>query len=203
MAPLRVLAPLAAGCAALAAAQERPPPVFPPAWSITFAETTSIIIASYNTTGTWYYDYSDASAPRQRIDRANGKNDRYCGTVVTEDAPCSHVVVKSERYLVWPTLSKCCGCCNATVGCGVVRPTWMRDANGTWAGTAPFNGAPVWSGSADSWEITGLQPNYWCVWWTGGRGRAACCSCAGWPSWGRASRRTSARRTRAGSSEQP
>ena len=36
----------------------------------------------------------------------------------------------------------------------------MRDAEGTWAGTAPFTG-PVWSGSADSWEINGLQPNVW------------------------------------------
>jgi hypothetical protein len=136
--------------------------VFPPAWSVNFTETTSIIIASYNTTGAWYYDYSNSNAPRQRIDRANGAHDRYCGTVVTQDAPCSHVVVGGERYLVWPTLAKCCGCCNATAGCGVVRPTWMRDSNGTWAGTAPFN-SPVYSGNADAWEITGLQPNYWCV----------------------------------------
>ena len=111
-------------------------------------------------TGSWYYDYSNPKSPRQRIDRATGTGDRYCSTVVKEDAPCSHVVVSEERYLIWPTLSKCCGCCNATVGCGVVKPTWMRDAGGTWADTAPFTG-PVWSGSADSWEINGLQPNYW------------------------------------------
>ena len=144
------------------AGQQRPPPIMPNAWMVNFSETTSIIIASYNTTGSWYYDFSDASSPRQRLDRATGKNDRYCGTVVTEDAPCSHLVVAGERYLIWPTLSKCCGCCNSTSGCGVVRPTWMRDANGTWAGTAPFSG-PVWSGSADSWQINGAQPNFWFV----------------------------------------
>ena len=129
---------------------------------MTFNETTSIIIASYNPTGAWYYDYSDAAAPRQRIDRASGREDRYCGTVVAADAPCSHLVVGGERYLVWPTLSppKCCGCCNASAGCGVVKPTWMRDANGTWAGTAPFAG-PAWAGAADSWQVNGLQPNFW------------------------------------------
>ena len=143
--------------AALVAAQQRAPPVWASAWSVNFSETTSIVVASYNTTGAWFYDFTNA---RERLDRATGKYDRYCGSVDGVDAPCSHLVSGGLRYLVWPTQSKCCGCCNSTQGCGIVTPTWMRDSNGTWAGTAPFSG-PVWSGSADSWEITGLQPNYW------------------------------------------
>ena len=143
--------------AALVAAQQRPPPVWANEWSVNFSETTSIVVASYNTTGAWFYDFTNA---RERIDRATGKYDRYCGSVDGVDAPCSHLVSGGLRYLVWPTQSKCCGCCNSTQGCGIVTPTWMRDSNGTWAGTAPFSG-PAWSGSADSWEITGLQPNYW------------------------------------------
>jgi hypothetical protein len=109
--------------------------------------------------GTWYYDYTNGV---QRIDRASGKNDRYCGSVDSADSPCQHLVVAGERYLVWPQLAtpKCCGCCNSTQGCGIVKPTWMVDANGTWSGTAPFSG-PDWQGSADSWEINGLQPNLW------------------------------------------
>ena len=62
--------------AAPVAAQERPPPVWPPAFSVNFSETTSDIINSYNTTGAWSYDFSNA---RQRIDRATGKFDRFCG----------------------------------------------------------------------------------------------------------------------------
>ena len=109
--------------------------------------------------GTWYYDYTNG---RQRLDRASGKNDRYCGSVDSADSPCQHLVVAGERYLVWPELPtpKCCGCCNSTQGCGIVKPTWMVDSNGTFSGTAPFSG-PDWSGSADSWEINGLQPNLW------------------------------------------
>ena len=151
---------LAAALAPAARAQRRPPPVWPPAFSVNFSETTSDIIASYNTTGAWFYDFANS---RQRIDRASGKYDRFCGSVDSVDAPCSHLVTAAGvRYLVWPTLAKCCGCCTAAQGCGVVRPTWMRDANGTWQGTAPFS-SPVWRGSADSWEITGAQPNYWFV----------------------------------------
>ena len=133
------------------------PPIWPNAWSMNFSETTSDIISTYNFTGAWYYDYTNA---RQRIDRSTGKYDRYCGSVDSVDAPCSHLVVKGIRYLVWPTLQFCCGCCNSTQGCGIVKPTWMRDSNGTFSGTAPLT-TPVWTGIADSWEITGLQPNYW------------------------------------------
>ena len=71
-------------------------------------------------------------------------------------------MLEGVRWLVWPTQAKCCSCCTSAQGCGIVKPTWMRDSNGTWAGTAPYN-SPVWAGSADSWEITGGQPNYWFV----------------------------------------
>jgi hypothetical protein len=161
MRAIAVAAALAAAALLRRAAAQRPPPVWPAAVSGNFSETTSDVIASYNTTGAWYYDYGAAGAqPRQRIDRATGKYDRFCGSVDSVDAPCSHLVRDGVRYLVWPTLSKCCGCCTAAQGCGVVRPTWMRDSNGTWQGTAPFKSS-LWSGSADSWEITGAQPNYW------------------------------------------
>lgn len=150
------LSPLALAAACVGVTAQPPPPIWPSAFSVNFSETTWLI-ESYNFTGAWYYDFTNG---RQRIDRSTGAHDRYCGTVVTESAPCSHLVVNEVRYLVWPTLKKCCGCCNATAGCGIVKPTWMRDAGGSFSGTAPFDG-PVWSGSADSWEISGSQPNYW------------------------------------------
>lgn len=64
------------------------------------------------------------------------------------------------RYLIWPRLSFCCACCTAAAGCGIVTPTWMRDSNGTFVGTSNLT-TPAWTGLADQWEITGLQPNVW------------------------------------------
>jgi len=156
MAPAARALGAAAAAAAACAAAPPPPPVLPPSFSVAFNETTWLF-ASYNFSGVWYYDFANA---RQRIDRSTGAHDRFCGTVDAADAPCTHLVVGGERWLVWPTLGKCCGCCSAAAGCGVVKPTWMREANGTFAGTAPF-ASPTWAGSADSWEITGGQPNYW------------------------------------------
>lgn len=132
------------------------PPIWPNSFSINFTEST---LGAGDTNGTWLYDYTNL---RQRLDRATGKFDRFCGSVDNRDAPCSHLVTDGIRYLIWPTLQKCCGCCTDADGCGIVKPTWMIDSKGTFSGTAPLQ-TPVWSGEADSWEITGNQPNYWFV----------------------------------------
>ena len=80
-----------------------------------------------------------------------------------DDSPCVHLVVNGTRYLIWPDLKPapfCCACCNAAAGCGIVTPTWMRDANGSFVNTSTVT-TPVWSGVADDFLIMGLQPNYW------------------------------------------
>jgi hypothetical protein len=130
------------------------PPVWPNAFSINFTEST---LGGGDTNGTWIYDFANL---RQRLDRDTGKFDRFCGSVDNADSPCTHLVRDGIRYLIWPVLKKCCGCCTDADGCGIVKPTWMIDSNGTYSGNAPLK-TPVWSGNADSWEITGNQPNYW------------------------------------------
>lgn len=158
MSPLPSLSLGAALLVLGAAAQSAPPPpVWPPSWSLNFSETTSIVVANYSFTGSWSYDYANR---RERIDRSTGKYDRFCGSVLDVDTPCTHLVTGGVRYLVWPAEQKCCGCCNSTQGCDIVHPTWMRDANGTFISTAPLS-TPVWSGVADSWLIWGAQPNVW------------------------------------------
>ena len=154
---MRVVILIGAFAATVSASTAGPaPPIWPQAFAVNFTEET--FGPTTNVTGAWWYDFT---ARLHRLDRSTGKNDRYCSSVDPVDAPCTHLVVAGWRYLVWPTLSKCCACCNSTSGCGIVAPTWMRDSNGTYSGDAPFTGSPFYSGVASSWEITGLQPNYW------------------------------------------
>jgi hypothetical protein len=103
------------------------------------------------------YDYTNV---RERIDRATGKYDRYCGTVKTDDSPCTHLVLDGMRYLWWPQLSFCCKCCNSAAGCGVVVPNWMQLVNATYQGSMTVN-TPNYNGNADEWLAMGLQSNYW------------------------------------------
>jgi hypothetical protein len=64
-------ASIVAGLVASASASAAPAtPVWPSSFSVSFNETTSIIIASYNTSGVWYYDYANN---RARMDRETGE----------------------------------------------------------------------------------------------------------------------------------
>ena len=58
------------------------------------------ILGSSTTSGTLFYDFTDKT---YRIDRENGKWDRYCGTVYKfTNTPCSHYVKEGKRYLHFP-----------------------------------------------------------------------------------------------------
>ena len=82
------------------------------------------VLGSGETTGTFYYDYPD-----YRVDRVNGKWDRYCGTVYKfRNTPCSHIVKDNLRYLYFPEKNDCCFCCDAEHGCGALKPDWIIDA---------------------------------------------------------------------------
>ena len=76
------------------------------------------IIGSGSTTGTLYYDVNKNS---YRVDRENGRYDRYCGTVKKfKDTKCSHIVSNGDRYLYYPELNDCCYCCDSSNGCGIL-----------------------------------------------------------------------------------
>lgn len=119
---------------------------------------SQILAPNLTTTGTYLYDFGHPGGPRARTDRANGKGDRYCGTVKSDDSPCTHLVVGGERYLVWPSLSYCCKCCDDAQGCGVVTPTWMVDSGGAYVGS-PNISTPNYDGATDEFSIQGLQQN--------------------------------------------
>ena len=104
-------------------AQTPLPPLWPNVFQQNFTELTYYPnIGNHENTGSYYYNYSMMA---YRIDRSNGKYDRYCGLsgpYVNNDTPCSHYVVNGYRYLYYPLLNQCCYCCNSTMGCGVLLP---------------------------------------------------------------------------------
>jgi len=139
---------------ALVSAQTPLTPVWPNVFWQPFTETTSYpLIGSHSTTGSYYYDWTIQS---YRIDRANGRYDRYCGLdgpYQFENTPCSQIVNNGNRYIYYSALNVCCFCCNAANGCGMLFPTWM--ANATYIDTEVHNGVQTYK-----WNKPGLQSNY-------------------------------------------
>ena len=104
-------------------------PVWPKMFQQNFDEVfTYPILGSHKTNGTYYYDYANL---RYRIDRTDGQYDRYCGLnglSVFQDTPCSQLVIKGMRWLIYPEKKTCCQCCTSKQGCGILFPTWMNNA---------------------------------------------------------------------------
>ena len=97
---------------------------------------------------------------RYRIDRANGRLDRWCMTAtnIFKDAACNQYVVGGDRYIHYPKSDNtdyCCYCCSADHGCGVLKNTWTTTA--LFIGNDTMNGVPAFK-----WNIKGGQDNfYW------------------------------------------
>lgn len=106
-----------------------PYPVWPEMFQQNFEEKlTYPVLGTHETNGTYYYDFANR---RYRIDRANGRYDRYCGLNGAKafvDTPCTHLVVNGMRWLIYPEKQECCQCCTSEQGCGVLFPTWMNNA---------------------------------------------------------------------------
>ncbi len=135
-------------------AQDDPtPPVWPEQFEQTFNEDMSYYgIISGHTTGSFFYDYVNR---RYRVDRANAKCDRFCGTVYKlQDNACSHIVVGGNRYLYFPDKNYCCNCCSDEHGCGVLVPNWLDGAKFIGLETAP-NGTVL-----EKWDKQGIQNNF-------------------------------------------
>ena len=109
-------------------------------------------VGTYKTKGEFYYD---ATNNRYRVDRENGRGDRYCwlnGLKVFSNTPCSHIVSEGKRYLHYPEKKSCCYCCNAAQGCGILKPTWLTGAD--FKGEVNIDGQQAYL-----WDQHGLQPN--------------------------------------------
>lgn len=113
-----------------------------------------------HTRGKFFYDYTNS---RYRVDRDNGKGDRYCGSVYKlRNTPCSHIVtegiklssLKGKRYLHFPEHDYCCYCCDDAHGCGVLKPDWAADAKFVEV-VSDANGV-----SHEKWNKKGLQDNF-------------------------------------------
>jgi len=130
------------------------PPVWPDQFEQEFTETlTYPLIGPSKTKGKFFYDWTNK---RYRIDRENGKWDRYCGSVYKlTDTPCTHIVVEGKRYLYFPQKNYCCYCCDSAHGCGVLKPNWLENAEYTGKQT-DSNGI-----NYDVWDKKGLQHNYY------------------------------------------
>ena len=131
------------------------PPRFPDTFTQGFNEILSYpVLGNHTTSGTFHYDWT---TQRYRIDRDNGRYDRYCGLngfKALIDTPCSQIVVNGDRYIYYPEKSECCYCCSADHGCGILKPNWMDTA--TYLGLDSFDGVP-----AHKWYNPGLQHNYY------------------------------------------
>ena len=131
------------------------PPVWPNQFEQEFVETmTYPVLGTSKTSGKFFYDWSNK---RYRVDREDGKWDRYCGSVYKfTDTPCTHLVVEGKRYLNFPKKNYCCYCCDDAHGCGVLKPDWLSGA--TYKGKqSDANGV-----SYSVWDKPGLQSNlYW------------------------------------------
>ena len=105
-------------------AEDPKAPSWPSRFSQTFEESFSYpVVGQGQTKGTFFYDWE---ARRYRVDRDNGKWDRYCGTIFKlTNTPCSHIVVDGRRYLYFPEKNYCCMCCTTKGGCDVLKPNWM------------------------------------------------------------------------------
>ena len=84
------------------------------------------ILGKSTTKGTFFYD---SVSQRYRVDRDNGKWDRYCGSVYKlTDTPCQHFVFEGKRYLNFPEKNDCCYCCDSAHGCGILKRDWLTGA---------------------------------------------------------------------------
>lgn len=130
-------------------------PVWPNEFQMTFNETLSYpILGSHHTTGTYYYSYTHKA---ERVDRANGHYDRYCGSngaKIVSNTPCNQYVINGSRYLDYPDKNECCYCCSSAQGCGILRPDWLNNA--TYQGYLEKDGYNV-----TKWAKGGVQSNYY------------------------------------------
>merc|ERR1712226_43681 len=126
-------------------------PIWPDKFQVDFTETFWYpALGSHNTSGQYYYDWANR---RYRIDRENGRYDRYCGfngVKAFQNTPCSQLVLDGIRWIIYPDKEECCQCCDAAHGCGILKPTWMVGAQ--------FLGE---TNGVYKWNKPGVQANYY------------------------------------------
>ena len=99
----------------------------PPLWPVRFQQN---FVESYSSTqfrdvGTVWYD-SDRKF--MRVDRSYGKYDRFCGSMVSLETPCTQLDRNGKRFISYPFMRQCCYCCDSAHGCVVPPRDWLKNA---------------------------------------------------------------------------
>ena len=131
-------------------------PVWKSRWCEDFKETFNYgWLGPFETTGKICYDWDEK---KYAVYREDGHYDRYCGLDwyhIWAGGKCTHYVQDGVRYLHYPNdKTKCCQCCSADHGCGLLKPDWLSGAK--FVGTVTFEGK-----SAYKWDQAGLQSNFY------------------------------------------
>ena len=130
---------------ALAVWTAPPAPVWPDAFEQSFDE----IFVDGNKTeivnGILYYDEANN---RSRLDRADGRFDMFCSSLLPNvTTACVNLVRDSNRYIYFPAKKKCCMCCTADKGCGILKRDWLSDAE--YLGPDDINGRQYFKWNKD------------------------------------------------------
>ena len=73
--------------------------------------------------------FYDADHNRERVDRANGRYNAFCGSVLPNvTTPCNSITANEKRYIIFPARKQCCFCCDGAHGCGILKQDWLKDA---------------------------------------------------------------------------
>ena len=101
-----------------------------------FSEAYTVKDKVYVYNGKFFYDYPNK---RQRSDKWDSKDEPICNSILPNvTSNCTHLVVNEKRYIFFPTKNVCCVCCDASHGCGVIKPDWFF--NGIYQGLKRVNG---------------------------------------------------------------
>jgi hypothetical protein len=133
-------------------------PQMPKKFKQTFTENQKLLVWSGNTSGTLYYNWEKQL---YRIDRDNGKFDRYCGTIYKmKNTPCSHYVKNGNRYIYFPDKKYCCKCCTKENGCGILKYNWLENAKKIQDFAENDEEYEVWKASGDQDNfVTNIKRN--------------------------------------------
>ena len=116
---------------------ENDPPIWPAHFSMSITQKVMPNSSSFEyNTGKIWVDYDKNNLRMQKND---SRYDSYCNAVLPNwSVPCTQIINKGIKYVVFPNNNLCCECCNiADPNC----PFWRRDwlINSTYAGTRVIN----------------------------------------------------------------
>lgn len=123
-------------------------PIYNYPYSINFEESVVRGTTQYKISGKMFYDSKNN---RERVDRTNGRYDLFCGSVLpNQTIPCQQYTMANQRWIIFPTKSICCFCCDAQHGCGITKPDWLKEA--VYAGEDKLNDGDIY----EKWSKDGI-----------------------------------------------